>query len=248
MRSLFKNRCFLVIRPHGKALCARIEALGGEAVHFPTIEFESFSDTPAFAAAMSLLAEQDYLIFISPQAVLESAAFIKQYDGKLAAIGGGTAQALESFGLKDIIYPENQWTSEGLLAHPEFQTITGKKIAIIRGEGGRGLLDQVFLHRGAKILQIIPYKRILPKIDAAHLAFIAHKKIDTIIGSSLDTVRHLKILCDAALWDKIKAVPLIVMSERVKLLAHALGFQTILVVHANDESVLALLRNTKGKP
>ena len=167
---------------------------------------------------------------------------------KLAAVGAGTAQALREAGYQVSAYPNAEWSSEGLLALSEFQTVTGQKIAIVRGEGGRERLDNEFTARGAMVLHVIAYQRLLPTVDVKpYQQMLKEHAINAIICGSFESVKNLKILLAEEGWPFLKAIPLIVTSERIKMLANNLGFQTIWIAknasHAAVVETLALKRN-----
>lgn len=240
----------MVTRPNpaGAVLCELIEAAGGEAIHFPTIAFIAADQAP-LQTAIAKLGEQEWLIFISPQAVYASIPAIRRAwstfppQVKFAAIGAGTAAALNAAGYAVSAYPNGEWNSEGLLSLPEFQDIHSTKIAIVRGEGGRELLAHTLKERGADVLHVVTYKRIVPPIDVSvYMALLKQHKVNAIVCSSYESVRNLKTMVGAEGWPYIKNVPLLVMSERVKSLAHDLDFQTIWVTpNANNEVITAIL-------
>lgn len=231
----------LVTRPEPQSseLCQLIIAQGNQATSFPTIAFAPPVDLPAF----ELLNEQDWLIFISPQAVRETTPHIKIKHPKIAAVGAGTAKALYSAGYTQVLHPEMEWHSEGLLALPQFQIVDGQKIAIIRGAGGRELIDKELRERGANVLTVITYVRILPKSDIEPcLALLKQGIIDVIVCTSYEGVRNLKVMLGEAGWPYLKNKPIIVMSERIKMLAQDLGFQTIWVTrNPSQTAILDLL-------
>lgn len=239
--------------PAGTALCEFITTQGGQAIHFPTIAFEA-SNQPCFDEAITQLGEQAWLIFISPQAVTASVPAIRRAwphlppQVQFAAVGAGTARALHDAGYQVSVFPQSEWNSESLLALPIFQAIKGQKIAVIRGEGGRELIDQTLASRGALVTPVIAYKRVLPKTDmASTLLLFKQHKVDAVICSSFAGVQHFKILMGEAGWAFIRDMPLIVVSERIKRLAEDLGFQTIWVAqnasHAAIVEILAQKRN-----
>lgn len=247
----------LVTRPHpsGEALCHHIIKQGGLAVHFPTIVFGPPEETDAFQTVAKALPSQEWLIFISPQAVHASIPALSQMwphfpsQLKLAAVGAGTAKALEDADYKVAAYPKTQWNSEGLLDLPDFQTIAGKQITIVRGEGGRDELEKKLIARGAKISHLVAYQRLLPKIDVypIYKLFKQHK-IDVMMASSCQGVRNFKILLHALPWSYIKDIPLIVVSERIKNLALDLDFQPIWVAqNASHEAILQILAERRSE-
>lgn len=235
--------------PQGSALCQRIENLHGHAIFLPTITISPPNDKKAFEEALNTLSDQDWLIFNSPQAVYNSIVSIRKKWPTLpetvqfAAVGAGTAEALKHAGYNVAVFPETNWSTEGLLAMPVFQFVLNKKIVLIRGEGGRGLLEKALRARGAKITNVIAYQRALPSIPREEvLSLITRTRLDVIICTSFDGVNNLKTLVGINGWPYIKDIPLVVVSERIKVLAHDLGFQTIWVAsNASHEAILNVI-------
>ncbi len=232
--------------PQGVQLCAEIEKLHGQAFYFPTIAFTSAPDQQALLNAVTQLAEQDWLIFISPQAVKASLKFMQSQilpsTVKLAAVGVGTAYVLTEAGFNVDIIP-SEWTSEGVLALSQFQSVKNKKIAIVRGEGGREKIDSVLAERGAHILPVVVYQRIAPPVDISDcIKRLKQQPFDCIVCTSFESVNNLKNMLGPENWSYLRLTPLLVVSERIKTLAQDLGFQTIWVtVNASQQAILDTL-------
>lgn len=252
-----QNLTILVTRPEpqGDALCRLISAHGGRAISFPTIAFAPPPDPDAFQRALSLLDEQDWLIFISPQAVYASIPHIRKTwpqlpeTVKFAAVGAGTARALQEAGYNIAVHPDTDWSSAGVLDLPEFRLVSGKKIAIIRGAGGREILDKTLAERGAHILPVLAYERVLPDVDVnQYLELFKKGTINRIVCTSYEGVRNLKILLGETGWPYLQTVPVIVVSERIKSLAHDLGFRRIWVTrNASQEAVLEVMAERRNE-
>ena len=139
-------------RPRAQAarLARLIEQSGGQAQLFPAIEIE---DVPV-PAALARLHEFDLAIFVSPTAVAKAMPHIKVWPERVrvAAVGAGTRRALEKHGIANVIAPTAGADSEALLATREVGDVAGKRIAILRGDGGRALLGDTFIERGANVL------------------------------------------------------------------------------------------------
>lgn len=248
---MLRGLCVLVTRPspQGEKLCQQIAAQGGQAIHLPVIAFAPSRDREAYLQAIDQLGEQEWLIFISPQAVQASVPDLRRRwpvmpsTVKFAAVGGGTAEALREAGYQTALLPDSEWNSEGLLALPQFQAVAQMKIAIIRGEGGREMLDKILMERGATILPVLAYRRILPDVDAAACLQQMNKQLlSVIICTSGEAVQNLKILLGETDWKMINESHLVVMSNRVKLLAQDLGFQRIWVTSkASNDAILEVL-------
>lgn len=239
MNSLSKTILVTRPKPAGKELCQALAAKGMLAIHFPTIDFVPY---PLHADQQDFY---DWAIFTSPQAVyfwLQSSS--KPSLTRIAAVGYGTAKALWESGFPSAIYPSSEWNSEGLLALPEFQSIKGKKIAIVGGVGGRELLQQTFLARGAEVKKICVYQRVLPQVKHTVLAQIKKKKFFALVCTSGEGLLNLtQLLAD---FPAIFSIPLIVPSSRIKKLAQQLNFQTIwLAENASHQSILQTLAQRK---
>ncbi|MBV9576387.1 MAG: uroporphyrinogen-III synthase [Gammaproteobacteria bacterium] len=244
-------KTILVTRPGlpGTELCRLLDKEGSHSFHFPTIAFAPPQNTEAVSQAITIIDKQHWLIFNSPQAVHAITPAIKaawpQFPSqiKIAAIGAGTKKALLAAGHQTVFQPA-EWSSEGLLSSPEFQSVHAQRIAIVRGEGGRELLDIRLRERGAQVLSILAYQRVLPQQETEHCENLLKKKaIHAIVCTSYESVRNFKDLLSAPAWNSLKMLPLVVVSQRVKTLAQDLGFQTIWVAHnPSHEAILAILK------
>lgn len=245
----------LVARPDvgGQDLCAAIESAGGKAIHFPTIAFAPPRDEQLFEQMVHAMGDHDWIIFNSPQAVRATVVAMRRMwphfadTVKLAAVGAGTARALKEAGYIVNIIPEQEWSSEGLLALPEFADVAGQKIMIVRGEGGRELLEKVLQERRARVSSCVAYQRVLPHVsDEICTNLFKTNQINAVVAGSFATVSNLKLLLGKNDWPQLFSIPLIVMSDRVKELAAREGFQTIWVAAtASNQAVLDLLMQRK---
>jgi uroporphyrinogen-III synthase len=232
-------------KPEGKELQQLIIEAGGQGIWLATIDILSCIHEPRFTSQLAKIARCDWLIFVSPQAVTMSLPALAPYIAKqrLAAIGKGTAKRLAHDGFTDVLYPDQEMGSQGLLALAPLAQVAGQVIGIVRGEGGLDLLDQNLTARGATIESLIAYKRIMPTIaDPYPWQLLAAQAIHAIIVTSADGLSNLQVLTPEALRPYLYPVPLIVVSERIKLLANELGFQRVWIApNACHEAILTIL-------
>ncbi|OAI48979.1 hypothetical protein AYO45_03830 [Gammaproteobacteria bacterium SCGC AG-212-F23] len=230
-----KHYQVLVTRPSpdGEALCESIRAAGGKAVFYPAIEI-----VPLLHA--EVVVKADWVIFVSPQAVYNSKNLWVSHAAKVAAIGAGTAAALRKKGVDNVVFPEHEWNSEGLLQLSELQNVQGAKIVLIRGEMGREKLAETLLQRGALLEHIIAYRRILPKADIFPIQqLLEQQKIDIIVTTSKEGLQNMYRL----LGENMKKTVLLVISKTMQDYAYALGFQKILLAdNASNEAIIDRLR------
>lgn len=236
-------------KPQGQLLCEAIRAHGGKAVYFPTVDIEPPQDQAGLQQQINDLAQYDWLIFLSPQAVYQSMPMIHARwprlpdHAQIAAVGGGTVAALNAAGMNVDACPENDWSSEGLLALPELQAVAGKKIALFQGEGGRELLAESLKERGAILAEIIAYRRVLPQVDVTkYVNLIRQKKMDTVICASGEAVQNLKKMLGHEQWPNLRNMTLVVVSQRIADIATELGFKKIVIAkNASDAAIIEKL-------
>lgn len=237
-------------KPQGEILSDQIRAAGGRVVYFPTIEIKPPEDLALFKQQIEQLDQYNWVIFISPQAVYQSAPIIKkcwpQFPAgvKVAALGGGTADALRQAALPVDASPADDWRSEGLLEEDAFQQLAHKKVALICGESGREFLAATLTVRGAQLTNMIAYRRCLPSVDVSeYIQLLQAHEIDIILCTSGEILYNLKILLEAA-WADLKHVPVAVVSERMQMLAKQLEFETIVLAkNASHAAMLSILKD-----
>jgi uroporphyrinogen-III synthase len=195
------GRTIVVTRPRAQAagLIAAIEAAGGVAVPFPLLEIAPLDDAAPLEAALARLDAAFLAIFISVNAVDFSLPTIRSHRSwppalPVAAVGQGTARALNRAGFSRVVLPPTQFDSEGLLALPELAApaVRGRLVLLFKGEGGRDLLAATLAERGAEVLPVPCYKRLPPSGDGSVLRnLFAAGRLDAIVVSSSEAMRHL---------------------------------------------------------
>lgn len=229
----------LVTRPEqqAQALCEAIKIQGGQALVFPVIDIASI---PVEQWMPADLDQQDMLIFVSRNAVslfIDGLSESIPEQVQLVAVGDGTAETIRSYGLKVAVQPNSIAGSEGLLAMPALQDVAGKNITIVKGRGGRELLADSLIARGANIHLIDVYERVLSSPSSVQCQQALTS--DRIICTSVAGVENLCQLLGVDVT-RLFNKPLVVVSERIKTVADKLGFQRIMVTQ--DVSDVAIMR------
>ena len=149
------GRGILVTRPARQAggIARRIAALGGTPVIFPAIVILPPADPAPLARAQASLANYDFAIFVSANAVeygvpdparWPAAARRRRRPAraprKRSPPSASPARA----------FPRRRFDSEGMLALPELADVRGKRIVIFRGDGGREELGADAFARAAR--------------------------------------------------------------------------------------------------
>ena len=157
------------------------------------------------------------------------------------AVGPRTANVLEVEGLP-VIVPE-QMDSEGLLALPELSDVHGRRVVIVKGEGGREVLARELEAKGALVEEYICYRRESALVDSDTFcaSLLDYKKIifQANSGQTLAALTTVLEQCEGA---SFLQQCVIVPSQRVADDARNLGWQRVAVAdNASDEAFLAAL-------
>jgi uroporphyrinogen-III synthase len=221
-----------------------IEQSGGRAIPFPTIEILPPTHPEP---ARGLLAEPwDLLIFVSRNAVEQALPLLPARrlpaGSVLAAVGAATAKALAEAGRPPDLMPSEGYDSESLLALPPLADMRGRRVLIVRGDGGRPLLGDTLAARGAKVAYAEVYRRALPRADAASLLIRWDADVQLVTATSGEVLDNLCTLLGEEGRERLLATPLAVVSERTAAAARALGFPRVEIAErATDEDLLAAL-------
>jgi uroporphyrinogen-III synthase len=233
----------VVTRPREQAaqLAQRIAQAGGNAVRFPLLEIGPPADSQSLHELVARLHEFNLAIFISPNAVrygmeavrTAGASFARM---KIATVGQGSAKALRDLGVQEIIAPQQRFDSEALLALPELQDVTGWRVIIFRGDGGRELLGDTLKARGATVQYAECYRRLKPQQDAAALL---STNPDAITVTSSEALGYLWEMLDDAARARLAAVPLFAPHPRIAEAAQRMGWRNVQVTAGGDDGLLA---------
>ncbi|MBK5967626.1 MULTISPECIES: uroporphyrinogen-III synthase [Thiorhodovibrio] len=248
----------LVTRPAEQAapLCALVKQANGEPLLFPTVSIRP-SDH-AGEAQQRLQEPWDILIFISRNAVNFALKLLP--GGKLpaappagpmiAAVGAATAAALGDAGRTPDLIPSQHFDSEGLLELPELTQVQGRRILIVRGEGGRPMLGDTLAQRQANVVYAEVYSRGLPERDATDQLPLWHEKLKLLTATSDEVLHNLHRLVPESEHPWLRTLPLAVYSNRTAASAMELGFRTVAVASESSDPALvdALCRLAQRAP
>jgi len=238
----------LVTRPRqqASALCRLLEAQGARTFCLPAIEIKPMAESRLLAARLGELAEFDLIIFTSANAVRFGAALLEQRrDLPLAAIGPATARALNQAGYRVMVQPTDGFDSENLLQHPRLAAMAGKRILLMKGSGGRELLQDEFTRRGAHVTIAEVYRRERAALSADELAALeaqfAAGAIQVITATSVEIGINLLELATPALRSGFEAVHWVVPGARVaaSMRERGLSAPVLQAASAEDHDLVA---------
>jgi uroporphyrinogen-III synthase len=241
------GRGIVVTRPreHASALAERIRAAGADPILFPTIEILPPENAAAVSSLMARLDGFHLAIFVSPTAVMRGHAMVVA-SGKwpeslrVAAVGNGTASALEELGFRSVIAPSGEGDSEALAELPELQDLQGRSVVIFRGQGGREWLRTRLEARGARVEYAECYRRARPTVDAGRLlARWQSGGIEAVSITSAEGLANFFEMLGPTGRGYLRATPVFVPHPRIALAARKLGVREIVVTGRGDARTVA---------
>jgi uroporphyrinogen III methyltransferase / synthase len=266
----------VLTRPAGQSagLAAHLASEGIAVLEFPLIEIGPVEDDAPLCAALASLEAYALVVFVSPNAIDRALARMDRAWPRgvpVGAVGPGSVAALARHGIAapsyEIVCPAGadgaapanddagvRFDSEALWAALEARFgpagFTGRRVLIVRGDGGREWLADRLRQAGAQVEAVAAYRRVAPVPSEEMvsrirvlLAGAAHAWLLT----SSEGVRNLSELARQYLTETERAalahVPLVVPHPRIAETARGLGFDRITPSEPGDERIAAALRS-----
>ena len=247
MKNPLQGRRILVTRPAAQAgkLAQLIVEKGGEPVLFPLLKISPADDPEPLQQVIGRLEDYAIAVFISPNAVDYSVPLILSRRCwppclQAAAVGPSTVAQLVAAGLENVVAPEHRFDSEALLELPEFQAprVAGKKVLILRGNGGRELLSETLIERGAQIDAVTCYTRLVPTEGIFLMSLLRGNGLDALTISSSEGLRNLMHFDDKEVHEKLFSTPVFVPHQRIVDVALSLGFRQVTLTGPADAGII----------
>ncbi|MGI6120143.1 MAG: uroporphyrinogen-III C-methyltransferase [Desulfosporosinus sp.] len=204
-KPLFGRRIVVTRARHqASELSQAIEALGGEALEFPTIEIAPPSKKSYLINAINNLQSFHWLIFTSVNGVEVFFAELKKLERdirdltgmEIVAIGPATQAALEKRGLR-IAYVPNEYRAEKIVEGLTNRVKVGQKVLLARAEEARDILPRSLKAYGLEVWDVPVYKTVIGGANrAALLSMLSKKEIHAVTFTSSSTVKNFVTLLD----------------------------------------------------
>ena len=242
-----QGRRILVTRPAAQAgkLAQLIVEKGGEPLLFPLLQISPADDPEPLQQVIGRLEDYAMAVFISPNAVDYSVPLILFRRAwppclQAAAIGPSTVAQLVAAGVGSVVAPEHRFDSEALLELPELQAlrVAGKKVLILRGNGGRELLAETLIERGAQVDAVTCYKRLVPTDGTLLMSLLRGNGLDALTISSTEGLRNLLHFDDQEVHEKLFSTPVFVPHQRIADAALNLGFRQVTLTGPADAGII----------
>ncbi|WP_322014417.1 fused uroporphyrinogen-III synthase HemD/membrane protein HemX [Paraburkholderia sp. J12] len=261
----------VITRPSGQSspLDMQLAAHGIATFDFPLIAIEPVRDDAPLRAALSALESYALVVFVSPNAVDRAFAAYAPISSiwphalPVAVVGPASVAALARHGVASpahrVISPAGaadeepaRFDSESLYAALETQlgenAFAGKRVLIVRGDGGREWLADRLREAGAEVEAVAAYRRVVPEPSIAAWARV-HALLSGAphawLVTSSEGVRNLDELAREHLTAgeiaELHHAPLVAPHPRIAETARGVGFDRITVSGAGDERIVETL-------
>lgn len=229
--NLLTGRRILICRPRedAMALAQQLSAQGAACEILPCLQIEPLPLSAEQRQRVLDLDHYDKIIAVSQHAARLALEQIDQYWPQLPvkqqwfAIGRKTARVLAQWPVPGLQCPDQDMTSEQLLAQDALTALEHQRILLLKGEGGRDEIATTLTARGARVDSLALYQRRLPDYSESQLRHaLIEFRPDSIIALSAETVVNLYLLA-RSVGASLDACRLYVPSQRVAEVAMAQG-------------------------
>ncbi len=202
-RPLFGKR-IVVTRPREQAaeLVEQIESMGAEAIEAPMIRIAPPEDYGPLDAACRGVANFDFIVFSSANAVdagiqrlVASPLDLRALKGvKLCAVGPATAEHLARSGLKIDLTPAEYRAESLVRAISETGPVRGRRILLPRADIGREVVAEELRKQGAEVTEVVAYRTIVAEPERESepdiYRMLLERRIDVVTFTSASAVRN----------------------------------------------------------
>ncbi|AEF94398.1 uroporphyrin-III C-methyltransferase [Desulfotomaculum nigrificans CO-1-SRB] len=185
-------------REQASVLSAAIEALGGEAWEFPTIQIAPPEDFAPLDKAINDVRSYRWVIFTSVNGVnmffdrmRANGRDIRDLsDVRICAIGPRTRDELANRGLL-VDYVPGEYRAEEIVAGLKDKVLPGDRVLLPRADIARKVLPQALAEMGAEVHEVTAYCTVLGDGDAAAIRQgLVNGEISVVTFTSSSTVQN----------------------------------------------------------
>ena len=119
--------------------------------------------------------------------------------------------------------------------------VAGRRVLILRGNGGRELLADSLRERGATVDPVTCYQRSAPATAGPLPELWRRGQLDALTISSSEGLRNLCALLDEPARQSLQTTPVFVPHRRIAELARSLGLQQVIPTGPADAGIMAAL-------
>jgi uroporphyrinogen-III synthase len=231
-----------------------------EILALPLLTIVPKSDPTVAAAIRTAMQTADLAVFVSPNAIEctmrllgDDWQSIAKRPVPIGVVGQSSYHALERHGIgretntpTPIWMPENpaQWDSEGLweAIQNRFPSWAGRRVVVLRGDGGREWLVDQLQSVGAQVEAIAVYSRIPLSESSPQWGKVLNADTDSALWilTSSEAVRHLgTVLEQQGRQDYLVGASALCPHQNIARSAHEIGFGSVLECHSGDAALVS---------
>jgi uroporphyrinogen III methyltransferase/synthase len=241
--SLHSKR-IVITRAHeqAKELAEKIRGRGGEPIEFPTIALAPLDDFRALDDALAHVTEYDWIVFTSANGVRAVMARVGETHSssvdwkalRVAAIGPGTARALEANGVPVAFIP-TQFLGQQIARDLPIES--GQRALLLRADLASDVLATGLTARGVQVSDVDAYRTVMPESREIDLT-----RMDAVTFTSSWTVRNFVAMLDDAGRTRLETLDLFCIGPVTAQTARELGLHVAAVAaeHTLDGLVEAM--------
>jgi uroporphyrinogen III methyltransferase/synthase len=202
-RPLFGKR-ILITRPREQAaeFSSLLEALGADPIEAPMIRIMAPADYGPIDQACARIAEFNWIVFTSSNAVdtfiarlLASPQDLRALEGvQLCAVGTSTAERLARHGIKADLIPAESRAEAIVQAITALGDVAGLKVFLPRSDIGREIVAEELRKRGAEVVEAVAYRTVVadPEREGEPDIYrmLLERNIDVVTFTSPSAVRN----------------------------------------------------------
>ncbi|PSB91997.1 uroporphyrinogen-III synthase [Candidatus Pandoraea novymonadis] len=261
------NPCVILTRPVEQSawLSDALQGYGINVLTFPLLDIVPHTEKGLLTLldnTFSDLSGYALVIFVSPNAVIYALRRFRYpwpEHVAIAVVGPGSAAALANAGIAPPRYrvimppngPQARFDSEALLVQLNLSSLAGRRVLLVRGDGGRELLSNTLRENGVQLDIVSVYKRQTPLIDDA-----CWEKMEDMVMRSMpcawvltssEAIKHLVALissrCSVIMRARIYKSLCFTSHARIADIARDAGFNRIKQYSVGDEKLFKALKS-----
>lgn len=188
-------------------LIRALEALGAEMLMLPTVSFAPAEDPAELDAAFARIADFDWILFTSQNAVRffcgrwiatgRKRSALGCVEGRVAAVGSATARVLAEVGMR-VDYLAQTQTGESLAAELR-DSVRGRQVLLPRSNRVDDRLPSAMRAAGATVHEVTAYRTLRPEtLDPEIQASLRRAEIAAIVFASPSAFHNLTAFVPSA--------------------------------------------------
>jgi len=240
------GRHVVVTRPQrqGVNLASALIDLGAVPVLFPALEIQNLADSRPIVDAAIHLDTYDLAVFVSPNAIEKALDLILPRRPwppglRVATLGKSSERELHQRGITNVLSPALRFDSEALLDLPELVAVEGKRVIVFCGEGGRDLLVDTLVARGATVDRVACYRRVRPQTEPTRLLTLWEAgQLDAVTLTSSEGLRNFFEMLGRLGQAWLRKTPTFVPHLRIAEQAQAFGLHRVVATDPGDAGLM----------